>query len=114
MSSTKWLRALGALLVLGGVAHTIGVARLYAVKGLPDANRILLDVWIAEAQIVGGALFLVGRRTWTTAAAFVVWAWAIPFLPVLVHRAKPIFWVMPILYSALSAAALRSTWREGQ
>jgi hypothetical protein len=101
-------RLLGWLLLLGGLAHSVGVAHLYFTKGVPDANRILLDVWIAEAQLAGGVLFLVGARL---AGAIMVWSWALPFLPVLLMRAKPIFWVMPIVYSLLSAIVLRAKIR---
>lgn len=108
---------LGIVLVLGGVAHSIGVSHLYFTKGLPDLDRVLLDVWIAEAQLVGGVLFLIGRtkpdpRPWLIGAALMVWTYAIPFLPVLIHRAKPIFWVMPTLYSVASAVAVRWARRQ--
>jgi hypothetical protein len=114
---SRFVGALGLVLVLGGLAHTFGVSRLYVTSGVPDVNRVLLDVWIAEAQIVGGALFLVGRkrgnpRSWFFGAAILVWTWAIPFLPVLIHRAKPIFWVMPTLYSVASAVAVRRARRQ--
>lgn len=94
-------RILGVVLVLGGVAHTAGVAHHYVAHGLPDANRLLLDAWIAEAQLAGGILFLLGRD-FVLAGACVVWSWALPFLPVLIHRAKPHFIVMPIVYSLAS------------
>lgn len=94
-------RVLGVVLVLGGLAHTAGVAHHYVTHGLPDANRMLLDAWIAEAQLAGGVLFLLGREL-VLAGAFVVWTWALPFLPVLIHRAKPHFIVMPIVYSLAS------------
>jgi hypothetical protein len=105
----KWLLRLGAVLLLGGAAHTAGVTRLYVTKGVPDANRVLLDVWIAEAQLAAGALFLKAARSadprpWAVGGAITVWTYAIPFLPVLLHRARPTFWVPPILYSLASAA----------
>jgi hypothetical protein len=109
--------ALGTLLVLGGIVHSGGVSHLYFTKGLPDLNRILLDVWIAEAQIVAGVLFLIGRkktdpRPWLIGAGLMVWTWAIPFLPILIHRAQPIFWVMPTLYSIASVVAVRWAGRQ--
>ena len=51
------MSTLGVVLVLGGVAHTAGVTRLYVTQGVPDANRVLLDtcafIWWDSA---GGAL----------------------------------------------------------
>ena len=88
----------GVVLLLGGAAHTVGVTRLYVKSGVPDANRVLLDVWIAEAQIAAGALFIKAARSaeprpWMIGAAIMLWSYAIPFLPVLVRRAPSIFWV---------------------
>src|SRR5271163_2289698 len=93
-----WLFAFGVVLLLGGAAHTGGVTRLYVRSGVPDANRVLLDIWIAEAQLAAGALFIKAARSaepgpWTIGAALVLWSYAIPFLPVLMGRAPPIFWV---------------------
>ena len=109
----KRLSWFGVVLLLGGIAHTFGVTRLYVTSGVPDANRVLLDAWIAEAQFVAGALFIKAARSaeprpWTIGAALVVWSYAIPFLPVLVRRAPPIFWVPPIVYTLASLALVRS------
>ena len=52
------LRGVGVTLVLGGFGHFVGVLHLYATAGMPDVNRVLLDAWIGEAQIVGGSLYL--------------------------------------------------------
>jgi hypothetical protein len=106
--------ALGVVLVLGGLAHSFGVSRLYLTRGVPDLNRVLLDIWIAEAQLVGGALLLVSRRRsdprpWVLAGALLIWTYALPFVPVLIQRARPIFWIMPTLYSALSLWAVLSS-----
>jgi hypothetical protein len=108
----RFVLGLGVVLLLGGVSHSFGVLHRYATKGVPVLDRVLLDIWIAEAQLVGGALFLVGRKRldpspWCIGAALTVWTWAIPFLPILIHRARPIFWVIPTLYSLASAAAVR-------
>ena len=97
----------GVVLLLGGAAHTAGVTRFYLTSGVPDANRLLLDVWIAEAQLVAGALFVKAARSaeprpWAIGASIVVWSWALPFLPVLLRRAPPIFWVPPIVYTLAS------------
>jgi hypothetical protein len=100
------------VLLLGGAAHTAGVLHLYVKAGVPDANRVLLDVWIAEAQLAAGALFVKAARSaeprpWALGAALLVWSYAVPFLPVLVRRAPPIFWVMPSLYTLASAALVK-------
>ena len=52
----QMLRVFGIILCLGGLGHSAGVARYYARDGIPEVNRVLLDVWIAEAQLMGGAL----------------------------------------------------------
>jgi hypothetical protein len=116
-SGRRLVGILAMVLLLGGFAHAVGVSRRYFSTGMPDLNRVLLDVWIAEAQIVGGALFWIGRKKsdphpWTIGAALIVWTWAIPFLPVLIHRARPIFWVMPTLYSIAGLVAVR--WARSQ
>jgi hypothetical protein len=103
----------GVVLLLGGAAHTVGVTRLYVKSGVPDANRALLDVWIAEAQLAAGALFIKAARSaeprpWVIGAALILWSYAIPFLPVLVRRAPPIFWVLPTLYTLASIALMKS------
>jgi hypothetical protein len=112
-TAKKWLLRFGVVLLLGGAAHTAGVTRLYVKSGVPDANRVLLDVWIAEAQLAVGALFIKAARSaeprpWTLGAALVIWSYAIPFLPVLVRRAPPIFWVPPSLYALVSLALVRA------
>ena len=103
---------LGCVLLLGGAAHSVGVLHLYvATRGWPEPNRALLDAWIAEAQLVAGGLFVTATRSaqllpWVLCGALVVSGYAVPFLPVLVHRAPPIFWIAPTVYSLLSAALL--------
>lgn len=109
---------LGCVLLVGGLAHSAGVLHLYAAKGFPDANRILLDVWIAEAQLCGGALFVASTRTSTPFAfalpgAAFVWSYAVPFLPVLLGRAPAIFWIAPITYLVLSAIAVMRSMVRG-
>jgi hypothetical protein len=110
---------LGAVLLVGGAAHTFGVSDRYLDKGFPDPNRILLDVWIAEAQLAAGFFFVKATRSpqprpWAFAAAVVIWSYALPFLPVLLHRARVIFWVMPSIYSILSLVVVLSTARVAQ
>lgn len=118
-SKKRWASWFGVVLLLGGAAHSFGVTRLYLRMGIPDANRLLLDVWIAEAQLIAGALFVkagrsVDPRPWLVGAALSIWSYAIPFLPVLLHRAPPIFWVPPIVYSLLSLALVTLHAREAK
>lgn len=103
------------MLVLGGLAHSAGVIHLYVTQGVPDPNRIMLDLWIAEAQLLGGALYLAawrGRRAgspWRTLAAIgalTMIGFAAPMLPVLVARAPILFWIPAIVYLALSLVIL--------
>jgi hypothetical protein len=109
---TRVLGILGAVLVLGGLGHSFGVVRLYLASGVPDANRVLLDVWIAEAQMMAGGLYLAAARAmrsggnWralSVAGALTIAACAVPMLPVLVARAPMVFCVPPIVYLAWSA-----------
>jgi hypothetical protein len=58
----RLLRVFGIVLVLGGLGHSIGVIHLYLPHGVPDANRVLLDTWVAEAQIIGGSVYAVAFR----------------------------------------------------
>ena len=51
------LGLLGVTLMLGGVGHSVGVAHLYITQGMPDVNRVLLDAWVAEAQIIGDGMY---------------------------------------------------------
>jgi hypothetical protein len=115
------MRLTGAILLLGGIGHTGGVARLYLTQGVPDANRVLLDLWIAEAQILGGLLYLAAWRArqkgaaWQTPAVFgalTIIGFAAPMLPVLVVRAPAIFSVPAILYLTASLIILGGSSRR--
>jgi hypothetical protein len=92
------------VLVLGGLGHSAGVGYLYFTDGVPEANRVLVDVWIAEAQLFGGALYvaasraLAHQRSWRAlaiAGAITVIGYAAPMLPVLVARA-PVHCRIPV------------------
>jgi hypothetical protein len=105
---SRLLRLLGVTLVLGGCGHSIGVMHLYVTQGVPEVNRVLLDVWVAEAQIIGGGLYLAAFRArrvglpWrglSIAAALTILAYVVPFIPVLFLRARDV---------PDSSAALRS------
>jgi len=96
MRLAPFLFALGVTLLLGGFGHSVGVIRLYFIQGFPETNRILLDIWIAEAQIVGGASYVAAAsalnagRPWRIIAligAATVIGYAAAFAPVLFYRA---------------------------
>jgi len=112
---TAFMRILGGVLILGGLGHSAGVARLYATNGVPDANRVLLDVWIAQAQLLSGGLYLAAAastragRHWRALAvsgALTIIAFSVALLPVLVMRAPLIFRVPPVVYSIASGVVL--------
>jgi hypothetical protein len=112
---TRTLQILGIVLLLGGVAHSAGVARLYATQGVPDANRVLLDIWIAQVQLLSGGLYLVAARNaragraWRSLAIFgalMIIGFSVAILPVLFARAPMIFRIPPIIYSGVSAVLL--------
>ena len=112
---------LGVVLMLGGLAHSTGVAYFYLTRGVPDLDRVLLDTWVAEAQIVGGALYFVAFRAmrggsawraWAVGGAVTILAYAVPFIPVLFIRAPPMFRIPPTVYALLSLfIALRAARR---
>ena len=106
---------LGAVLVLGGLAHSAGIVRFYVDSGVPEANRVLLDVWVAEAQLLAGGLYLAAYRARRTGApwralsvfgALAIMSLAVPMLPVLASRAPWPFRVPLIVYIALSTFIL--------
>ena len=117
----RTMRALGVVLLLGGLAHSAGVVNLYVTHGVPDANRVLLDVWIAQAQLLAGGAYVAaarrarppklgsesasggGWRGLAIFAALTIIGFSIAMLPVLVARAPLYFSVPPIVYSIASA-----------
>jgi hypothetical protein len=112
---SRLLRAVGIVLVLGGLAHSAGVIHLYVVDRVPDANRVMLDVWIAEAQLLAGTLYLAASRarragtSWRALGAFgavTIIGYAVPILPVLFSRAPIVFRVPAIVYLLVSVFIL--------
>jgi hypothetical protein len=112
---TPFLAGIGVVLVLGGLGHSAGVIHLYATSGVPDANRVLLDIWIAEAQLVAGGLYVAAFRArrvgspWRAMAAFgalITIGYAVPMLPVLFARAPFLFRVPTMVYLAVSVFVL--------
>ena len=107
----RLLRTLGIVLVLGGLAHSAGVVHLYVSNGIPDANRVLLDVWIAQAQLLGGGLYFAAfraRRAGTPARALALFGaltiigFTVSILPVLFSRAPVLFRIPAMVYMLLS------------
>jgi protein-S-isoprenylcysteine O-methyltransferase Ste14 len=111
----RLLAVLGVTLLLGGTAHLVGVARFYLAEGVPEPNRLLLDLWIGEAQLLGGALYVSAwrasrrrapARTAAIAGALIVIGYAAAFLPVLVSRAPVTLWIPASAYLLGSAVVL--------
>jgi hypothetical protein len=123
-TTTRLLGTLGSVLVLGGLGHFIGIIRFYLTHGVPDSNRVLLDVWIGEAQIIGGSLYVAAFRAvrshsrWRSLGTFgavTIIGYAVPILPVLVARAPVLFRVPAAVYLGLSLwiltrASKSATW----
>jgi hypothetical protein len=118
---SRLLSVIGVVLVAGGLGHSAGVVQRYVSVGVPDANRVLLDIWIAEAQLLSGALYIAASRAmrarseWRALAVFgalSIIGFAVPMVPVLVARAPLIFRVPDIIYLVVSlfilVRALRS------
>jgi hypothetical protein len=116
----RFLKIFGIVLVLGGLGHTVGVLRFYAASGVPDANRVLLDVWIAEAQLLGGGLFWAcararagkGARLLAVFGALTIIAFAAPLIPVLFARAPVVFRIPVVIYFVLSVIVLFQAVRQ--
>ena len=120
---SRLLTIAGIVLILGGLAHSAGVIHLYATAGVPDANRVLLDIWIAEAQLLSGGLYLAASRAlraqsrWRALSVFGALAligFAVPILPVLVSRAPFVFRVPAIIYLAVSLVILGRAARPNE
>lgn len=112
---SRLLLALGIILILGGIGHSAGVIHLYVTQGIPEINRVLLDAWVAEAQILSGALYVASFRAlrigspWrslSVGGALTLLAYALPFIPVLFMRAPLMFRIPPVAYAALSVVVL--------
>jgi hypothetical protein len=104
---------LGLTLVAGGLGHLFGVMRLYLDQGLPDMSRILIDLWVGQAQLAGGGFYVAAARAagrgrdWrapATAGAVIVVGWTMLAVPILFMRA-PVTFRIPA-----SAYLILSTW----
>lgn len=97
-----------------------GVTHFYVTEGVPDASRILIDLWVAVAQVLGGALYLAAfqsarsHRHWRNLAAlgaFTVVLFAASILPVLFARAPVFLRIPPAAYLAGSTHVLAGVFR---
>jgi hypothetical protein len=104
---TTVLKVLGTALLLGGLGHSVGVTHLYLTAGVPETNRVMLDIWVAEAQLIAGGLYVAAFRsaragsTWRALASFgalTTIGFTAAVLPVLFSRAPVIFRIPAIVY----------------
>jgi hypothetical protein len=117
----RFLRAFGIILLLSGLAHSAGVARFYLIAGVPDANRVLLDVWVAEGLLLGGGLYLAAcaasragqsPRVLAIFGSLTIIGFTAPMTPVLISRAPIHFVVLTVIYLLLSIVILANTARS--
>jgi len=90
--------------------------------GVPGANRILLDVWIAEGLLLGGGLYLAACRAaragqsprlLTIFGSLTIIGFTAPMTPVLLSRAPIHFVMLTVIYLLLSIFILaRAARRE--
>jgi hypothetical protein len=111
---TKMLKVLGITLLLGGLGHTVGIVRLYLTSGVPDADRVMVDLWVAEAQLLAGGLYLAASRPGSAAAwrplagfgAIAAIGFALPSFAFLYSRAPAYFLTAPAVYLLASIFVL--------
>lgn len=111
----RFLKSFGVVLLLSGLAHSAGVARFYLIAGVPDANRVLLDVWVAEGLLLGGSLYLAAcrashagqsSRVLTVFGSLTIIGFTAPMTPVLISRAPIHFVLLTVIYLLLSSFIL--------
>jgi hypothetical protein len=112
----RFTKIFGLALVLSGLGHSAGVLHFYLMEGVPaDANRILLDIWIAEALVLGGGLYLAaswGSHAGKSSRALAIFGsltiigFTLPMIPVLFSRASLVFRIPAVLYLLLSFLVL--------
>ena len=109
------LKLFGIVLVLGGLGHSVGVTHFYLTAGIPEANRVLLDIWIAEAQLLGGGLYFAASyasragkpsRALAVFGALTIIGFTAPIIPVLFSRAPIQFRIPAVIYLVLSLLIL--------
>ena len=93
------------------MAHSAGVAHFYMTAGVPGANRVLLDIWIAEGLLLGGSLYLAAcnasragqpSRLLTVFGSLTIIGFTAPMTPVLLSRAPIHFVMLTVIYLLLS------------
>jgi hypothetical protein len=111
----RFIKIFGVVLVLSGLGHSAGVLHFYMTEGVPNTNRILLDIWIAEALWLGGGLYLAAScgshagkssRTLTIFGSLTIIGCILPMIPVLFMRAPVVFRIPTVLYCVLSIFVL--------
>lgn len=112
---TAVLKVLGTVLLLGGLGHSVGITHRYLTAGVPETNRVLLDLWVAEAQLLAGGLYVAAFRSaragsaWRALATFgalTTIGFTAAFLPVLFSRAPLLLRVPSIVYLVSSVFVL--------
>jgi hypothetical protein len=107
----RFLKIFGIVLLLSGLAHSVGVAHFYRTAGVPGANRVLLDIWIAEGLLLGGSLYLAAcrasragqsPRVLTVFGSLTIIGFTAPMTPVLLSRAPIHFVMLTVIYLLLS------------
>ena len=97
---------------MSGLAHSIGVAHFYLKAGVPVANRVLLDIWIAEGLLLGGSLYLAAcrsgqpSRVLTIFGSLTIIGFTAPMTPVLISRAPIHFVALTVMYLLVSSLIL--------
>ena len=107
----RLILVLGVTLIAGGIGHLFGVARLYLASGWPDMTRLLVDLWVGQAQLAGGAFYVAAAmasargREWKTlalAGAVIVLGWTMLAVPILFVRASLAFRIPALTYMVLT------------
>jgi hypothetical protein len=111
----RFLKIFGIVLLLSGLAHSAGVAHFYMTAGVPGANRVLLDIWIAEGLLLGGGLYLAAcnasragqsPRVLTIFGSLTIIGFTAPMTPVLLSRAPIHFVMLTVIYLLMSSLIL--------
>jgi hypothetical protein len=117
----RFLRIFGIVLALSGLAHSAGVVHFYMTAGVPGANRILLDIWIAEGLLLGGSVYLAAYRAsragqsprvLTIFGSLTIIGFTAPMTPVLLSRAPIHFVLLTVIYLLLSSLILAHAIRR--